>query len=698
MKQQNNQSVVISYLVIIISIIGIFGFLKPIETINNHDMKKQFLSKGINMAYMDTAVSPKDDFYQFVNGNWIDSARIPSDHSVWGGFYELRKKTDADVLDILENALSDKSINKDSDQGKVVALYDCLMNIDHRNQKGIKPIMPYINMIESIIDINSLQNYMEVSSKYGGGSDFFGIYIGTDKKNSKKHSAYLYGGELGLPDRDYYLLDSFQDIREKYVQHIERMFMFLGYEEKKCSEYAQTILIFETDIAQYKMDKVERRDPVKTYNPKSLDEIQDMLPMINWEKYLNKIGINNLDTIIVSDLKYFSHLKTILEKENIDDWRIYFEWGVLNNSASLLTEDMEFANWEFYSKTLRGVQEQKSRNERAVSTINWSIGQALGKLYVDKKFPPEAKKTAQNMINNIIDAFRIRIQNLDWMDAETKLKAIEKLEKITVKIGYPDKWKDYSKLNIMSIDQGGSYFENRMNLAIWNREENLAKLFKDVDKKEWYMSPQIVNAYYSPSNNEIVFPAGILQPPFYDFQADPAVNYGGIGAVIGHEISHAFDDSGADYDGEGNLVKWWTDNDFEKFNELGDALAKQYSEIEVLPELFINGKFTLGENIGDLGGVNSAYDGLELYLSKYGPIDNIDGFTQQQRFFLSWATIWRTKMREEALRTRVMTDPHSPGMYRGYVPLQNIQAFYDAFNIKESDNMYLRPNKRVKIW
>ena len=693
-----NNNKLLYYFLIIGCIFSIFYFSKSIEPIKHNNMKKQFLSSGINLDYIDKTVSPKDDFYQFVNGNWIDSAQIPSDHSVWGGFYELRKRTDADVLDILESALADKTIKADTDQGKVVAMYECLMDVDHRNKKGIEPILPYLNMVDSIKDVSTLQSYMERTSQHGGGSDFFGIYIGTDKKNSNIHAPYLYGGSLGLPDRDYYLLDSFEDIRVKYLSHIKRMFKFLGYQDTVCEQYANTIIEFETKIAKGKMDKVDRRDPAKTYNPKSISEIQDMLPMIDWSTYLSNIGVNDIDSIIVSDLNYFNHLKDILENNQTNDWKIYFKWGILNGAASILTEEMEIANWEFYSKTLRGVQEQKPRKERAVSSINWSIGQALGKLYVDKKFPPEAKRTAQEMIDNIIDAFRIRINNLTWMAPETKLKAIDKLEKITIKIGYPDKWKDYSKLTITPLNQGGSYFENSRNLSIWNRTENLEKIHKKVDKEEWFMSPQIVNAYYSPSNNEIVFPAGILQPPFYDFQADPAINYGGIGAVIGHEISHAFDDSGADYDGDGNLVQWWSDNDFKKFNELGDSLASQFDKIEVLPDLFINGKFTLGENIGDLGGVNSAFDGLQLYLSKNRIIENIDGYSQEQRFFMSWATIWRTKMREEALRTRVMTDPHSPGMYRGYVPLQNIQAFYDAFDIKESDGMYLSPEKRVEIW
>ena len=690
-----NNHILIKYILIFISIFSLFYFSNPVN-FNSKNMKEKFLSSGINLKYMDINISPKDDFYRYVNGNWLDSVNIPDDHSAWGGFYELRKKTDADVLEILRNAVNDISIDRNSDQGKVISMYETFMNIEHRNELGIEPILPYLNQINEIKNFIDLQSYMIDVSKYGKG-DFFGIYIGADKKNSSIHSPYLYGGELGLPDRDYYLLDSFKDIRDKYLIHIERMFLFTGEPKEIAQNYAQQILMFETQIANGKMDKVDRRDPSKTYNPKSIIELSNMLPMIDWSNYLKAIGVD-ADTIIVSDLNYFSTLLNIFEENKLDTWKIYLKWGVLNSAASYLTEEMENANFDFYSKTLRGVQQQKPREERAVSTINWSIGQALGKLYVKEKFPQEAKETAQEMISYIVDSYRNRINKLTWMDELTKLKAIEKLEKISIKIAYPDKWKDYSSLEINSLDNGGSYFQNRVNLSVWSRSENIAKLNKPVDKSEWYMSPQIVNAYYSPSNNEIVFPAGILQPPFYDFQADPAVNFGGIGAVIGHEISHAFDDSGADYDGDGNLIKWWTENDYKKFNELGDSLAAQFDRIEVLPDLFINGKFTLGENIGDLGGVNSAFDGLQLYLDDHDSIALIDGYTQNQRFFISWATIWRTKMREEALRTRIMTDPHSPGMYRGYVPLMNIEAFYKAFNINEGDLMYLEPDKRIEIW
>ncbi|HKL35627.1 MAG TPA: M13 family metallopeptidase, partial [Salegentibacter sp.] len=345
-----------------------------------------------------------------------------------------------------------------------------------------------------------------------------------------------------------------------------------------------------------------------------------------------------------------------------------------------------------------GAQEQRPRDERALQTVNGTLGEALGKLYVDEHFPAEAKEKAQEMISNLIKAYENRIDNLSWMGEETKKKAKEKLGTTTIKVGYPDEWKDYSDLEIVNVENGGSFFQNMMNSSKWRVADNMSDLGQPVDKSEWFMPPQTVNAYYNPSYNEIVFPAAILQPPFYDYKADAAVNYGGIGAVIGHEISHGFDDSGSRFDAEGNLNNWWTDEDLKQFEALGKDLADQYSDIEVLDSVYINGQFTLGENIGDLGGVNAAYDGLQIHLEEHGDPGKIDGYTPEQRFFLSWATVWRTKMRDEALKNKIKTDPHSPGMYRAYVPLQNIDAFYTAFNIEEGDKMYVAPEDRVKIW
>lgn len=427
-------------------------------------------------------------------------------------------------------------------------------------------------------------------------------------------------------------------------------------------------------------------------------DLQKLTPSFNWDSYLTGIGLPKLDSVIVSQPKYLTALEDIFKQNKIEDWKAYMKWTTLNRSAGLLSTEIENANFDFYGKTLTGAIKQRPREERALQTVNGTVGEALGKLYVEKKFPPEAKAKAEAMIKNVFAAFENRITNLPWMNKATKTSAIEKLHKSRVKIGYPDKWKDYSDLKITGPAEGGTYYENMKNLSRWRFAENIADLNKPVDKDEWFMSPQTVNAYYNPSYNEIVFPAAILQPPFYDYKADEAVNYGGIGAVIGHEISHGFDDSGSRYNADGNLINWWSDADLEQFTQLGGALADQYSQLQPLPGVYVDGKFTLGENIGDLGGVNAAYDGLQIYLKQNGNPGLIDGYTPEQRFFMSWATIWRSKARDEAIKNQVKTDPHSPGQYRAYVPLQNVEAFYEAFQIKPGQGMYIEPEKRVKIW
>ncbi|MDX1545149.1 MAG: M13 family metallopeptidase, partial [Christiangramia sp.] len=470
------------------------------------------------------------------------------------------------------------------------------------------------------------------------------------------------------------------------------------YSEEEAEKEAETILAFETSLAEPQLDKVDRRDARKTYNPMTVAELQNTVPSMQWNEYFEGIGAKDLDTIIVSQPEYMKALQDIIAENSVEDWKAYLKWNLFNDAAPALTTELEYKNWEFYDKTLQGAQEQRPRKERALATVNRTLGEALGKLYVEEHFPAEAKQKAREMIANIVKAYEKRINDLSWMSEDTKKKALEKLNTFTVKVGYPDKWKDYSDLEVKAPEEGGSYFQNMLNAQKWRVSENLADLGQPVDKTEWYMPPQTVNAYYNPSFNEIVFPAAILQPPFYDYKADAAVNYGGIGAVIGHEISHGFDDSGARFDAEGNLNNWWTDEDLEQFEDLGGDLAEMYSNIEVLDSIYINGKFTLGENIGDLGGVNAAYDGLQIHLAEHGNPGKIDGFTPEQRFFLSWATVWRTKMRDEALKNRIKTDPHSPGMYRAYVPLQNIDAWYEAFTIEEGDPMYIKPEERVRIW
>ncbi len=655
---------------------------------------------GIDLSLMDTSVSPKNDFFNFVNGTWLKNTEIPADKTRWGSFDELRQNTDKDALEILKDAANNPKYNSNTDQGKAINMYKVAMDTVARDKQGIKPLLPYLARIDAVKNITDLQKLMMQEEAKGGGVGFFGVGIGADDKNSNRNVVTLGVGSLGLPDRDYYLSDDAdsKEKREKYLLHIARMLEFLGENPKQAKKNAAKVLALEIEMSRPRLDRVERRDARKQYNPTSISDLQKMIPIFKWKNYFEGVGFKALDTVIVSQPRYMEALQTIFANNKVADWKAYMRWMLVRGSASQLSTKMESANWEFYGKTLTGALKQRPRHEKALQVVNGTVGEALGKLYVEKKFPAEAKEKAFKMIRNVMRAYQNRINNLVWMSDETKTKAIEKLNGLTIKIGYPDKWEDYSALIVNSPEEGGSYFLNAKNIAEWNWKKELEKQGKPVDKTQWGMSPQTVNAYYNPSYNEIVFPAAILQPPFYNYLADEAVNYGGIGAVIGHEISHGFDDEGSRFNAEGNLVDWWTEADLNQFTALGIALADQYSALEPLPGIHVDGKFTLGENIGDLGGINAAYDGLQLYIRENGNPGLIDGYTPEQRLFISWATIWRSKMRDEALKNQVKTDPHSPGMYRAYVPLLNLDTFYDAFNIKIGDGMYFEPNKRVKIW
>jgi len=655
---------------------------------------------GINVPFMDKSVKPSDDFFKFVNGTWLKNTEIPADKTRWGSFDELRQNTDKDALAILKDATKNPKYKSNTDQGKAIIMYKAAMDTVARNKQGIAPLAPYLAQINAVKNVKDLQKLMMETEAQGGGVGFFGIGIGADEKNSTRNVVSVGPGGLGLPDRDYYVSEEkdSKEKREKYVLHVAKMLQFLNESPEQAKADAEKILALEIQMSKPRLDRVERRDSKKQYNPTAIGDLQKMLPSIDWNTYIKGIGITKIDTIIVSQPRYMSSLQTLFTENKVDDWKAYMRWMLLRGASSQLSTAIETANWEFYGKTLTGALKQRPRHEKALQVVNGTVGEALGKLYVEKMFPAEAKAKAMKMIKNVMRAYEIRINNLTWMSAETKTKAIEKLNKLTIKIGYPDKWEDYSALAVKSPEDGGSYFQNIRNVSKWAWAKDLAKLGKPVDKTEWGMSPQTVNAYYNPSYNEIVFPAAILQPPFYNYQADEAVNYGGIGGVIGHEISHGFDDQGATYNADGNLIDWWTADDLTKFTSLGGALADQYSALEPLPGTHVDGKFTLGENIGDLGGVNAAYDGLQLYLKENGNPGLIDGYTPEQRFFISWSTIWRSKMRDEALKNQVKTDPHSPGMYRAYVPIQNVDAFYSAFDIKEGDGMFVAPEKRVKIW
>ncbi len=656
-------------------------------------------SHGIQLKYMDKSVKPGDDFFRYVNGTWFDNTEIPADRTRWGSFDELRQNTDKDALAILKEAAANSHLDPASDQMKAVNVFNTYLDLETRNKLGIIPIkatLEQINAAKNVQDVLAI-----VTEKMPeGGLGFFGMYVGADAMDSNKNVVYISPGSIGLPDRDYYVsqdADS-KDKKQKYELHVARMLRFLGIQEQEAKQQAAKVVALETKMAESRLDRVARRDRRNTYNPMSVENLQKLTPSVDWKKYFQAAGLNQVDEVIVSMPKYMETLENIFKISNIEDIKSYMRWILINKSSGVLTEEIDAANFDFYGRTMTGAITQRPIEERALQIVNGTVGEALGKLYVEKKFPAEAKAIAKEMVDYVFLAFENRINKLPWMTPATRKGAIDKLRKATVKIGYPDKWEDYSKLVINAKENGGTYYENMKNVARWKFAKNMSDYGKPVDKTKWGMSPQTVNAYFNPTNNEIVFPAAILQPPFYDYKADMAVNFGGIGAVIGHEISHGFDDSGARYNADGNLVNWWTEDDLKQFTGLGGALADQYSQLEPLPNTFVDGKFTLGENIGDLGGVNAAFDGLELYLKDKGRPGLIDGYTPEQRFFISWGTIWRTKLRDEAIKNQVKTDPHAPGMYRAYVPLQNVDAWYKAFNIKPGDKLYISPEKRVKIW
>ena len=657
---------------------------------------KDDVPHGIILANMDTTVAAKDDFYNFVNGTWLKETEIPSDRSSWGGFSVLRKSTDADVLGLIAEAQESGKYGPETDQAKALAIFTSKLDTVARDAAGISPLQPTLDAIDGISDLSDLQTVL--ATYPAADAPLLSMQVFGDFNDSSMNTFYVSSSGAGLPDRDYYLLDDqkSQDIRNEYKKFITKMLQYVGDDEATAAAAADKILAMETQLVEPRLDKVESRDVRKLNNPMKLADLQAKLTTIDLQKLMTDMEVpTQIEDIILIDVDYIDALDDFLKNTSIEDIKTLVKWSTLNNAANMLTTEIETTNWEFYSKYLNKTEKQRPADERALSTVNNIVGEALGKLYVDAKFPPEAKASAEEMIDNVIAAFKGRVNNLEWMSDSTKIKAIEKLDKFTVKIGYPDEWEDYSELEV-SADKG--YFDNMLAVNKWAFKKNMEEVYQPVDRTEWGMAPQIVNAYFNPLNNEIVFPAAILQPPFYDYLADEAVNYGGMGAVIGHEISHAFDDSGARFDAEGNAVNWWTDADMEEFTKRVNQLAEQYDKIEVIDSVFINGKFTSGENIGDLGGLLGAYDGLQLFFEKNGRPDLIDGYTPEQRFFMSWATIWRTLAKDEALRNQVLTDPHSPGRYRATQPLLNIDAFYEAFDIKEGDGMWLAPEKRVRIW
>ncbi|MEO9869144.1 M13 family metallopeptidase [Ekhidna sp.] len=669
-------------------------------TAPSEDTKAKEMPPGLDMAMMGEGVDPKEDFYRFANGNWMDKTEIPADEGRWGGFPELREKNDNIMLDIMDQAAQNPEYKNGSDEKKAVQFFAVGMDSTLAERVGTKPLSAWMKKIRAIDSNDDLQSLIAEMHRSGYGS-FHGVAAFANLMDSKINSLYITAGGLGLPNRDYYTKEDAKskEIREKYVAHVARM-MDLGGVNGDTEAMASDVMEIENRLALASLTPIEARNIPALYNPMGVDGLQELSPAINWEQYLASTGIdlNRVDTLIVTQPKFMKEVAATFNEVSLDKIQSYLTWNVLNQAANFLNNDMVQANFDFYGKTIRGTEQMRPREERVLNSTNGVIGEAIGKVYVAETFPPEAKRSAEEMVGNLMKAFDQRIKELPWMSEESKEQALKKLNSLTVKIGYPDEWKSYADLKVESSGETYSYFGNMENAWKWQFDENIKKIGEPVDKKEWGMNPQTVNAYFNPLNNEIVFPAAILQPPFYNYTADAAVNYGGMGAVIGHEISHGFDDQGSRFDWEGNMVNWWTEEDRENFNSRTDKLVAQFDAYEALDSVNVQGKLTLGENIGDLGGLNAAYDALQIYLKENGDPGLIDGFTPEQRLFISWATIWRTKYRDETLRTQVLTDPHSPGMFRAIGPLTNMETFYAAFDIKEGDELWRSEDERVKIW
>lgn len=645
--------------------------------------------QAINMGFMDQTIRPQDDFYNYVNGNWMRTVEIPLDKARWGSFDELRENTDLATLEILKTALA-QSHTKGTDGQKIADLYRSYVDFDARDKAGITPIMPLLQQIDAIQDFDDLYHYLVATAPIGG-NPFFGANVSAHMKNSRVNTVYLGAASLGL-GRAYYQKDDDANTRTlaDYNDYINRLFPKIGQRTRDLK--GPSIIAFEKELARHMLTVEEIRNASLRYNPVAVTDLKGLVENIDLAQYLSDLGFYT-DTVIIGEIKYYKELDQVLKPENLATIKDFLRFHIASGAATSLTKELDELSFDFWSRTLQGQQEQRALDKRGQEFVNRIAGEVLGKMYVEQYFPTQAKQAAEEMVDYLIRSFEQHIKQLTWMSDATKEKALAKLARFEVKVGYPDIWKDYANLQV-----GESLFDNVLSARRWRFEENRAKQGKPVDKTEWGMTPQTVNAYYSPLRNEIVFPAAILQPPFYDYKADAAVNFGGIGAVIGHELSHGFDDSGSQYDGNGNLNNWWTDEDREQFDKATGALVEQFEAYEPVPGVYVNGRFTLGENIGDLGGVSVAYDALQLYLAEKGNPGTIDGFTPQQRFFVSWATIWRTKTTKQFVINQVKTDPHAPAQYRAVGPLVNIDGFYEAFDLKEGDKLFLPKEKRIVIW
>ncbi|MBV6485494.1 MAG: Neutral endopeptidase [Flavobacteriales bacterium] len=660
---------------------------------NNEEPKKNVIP-AFDLANIDSTALPCEDFYQYAIGNWQKNNPVPETEGRWGSFNILNEANNLKLKAIIEEA-SAANAKKGTPQQQVGDFYIAAFDSTNADKLGITPITDLLKKIDEVKDAQSLVETMAFLKVKGSGS-IFGYYVYIDAKNSSQNAFYLSQGGLGLPDRDYYFPtdDRGKNILAEYEKHIEATFKLAKENEEIAKANAKTVVSLESDLAKVSMTKVERRNPVATYNKMTVDELQKLTPVFDWKSFFASAQINGVNELVVGQPKYFTTLNNIIKKYTIDQWKIYLRWHLLNDFSPYLSSDFEKQNFAFYSTTLRGVKEMKPRWKRALENSNNFVGEQIGKLFVEKHFPEEQKKRVLGYIHNIGEVFKERVAKLEWMSDSTKTKALDKLSKFTYKIGYPDKWKDYSSIEIVK----DNFVQNMMNVRAFEYAEMMGKLGKPVDKTEWGMTPQTINAYYNPTMNEIVFPAAILQPPFFNPDADDAVNYGGIGGVIGHEFSHGFDDQGSQFDGDGNLKNWWSDEDRKNFDHLTGKLVDQFNKFKVIDDTYVNGQLTLGENIADLAGITLSYYALlKSYEGKAEP-KPIDGFTYKQRFFLGWAQVWASNVKDEEAVRLANVDPHSPTKYRVLGPLTNLVEFDEAFGCKHGDKMVAEDSLRVKIW
>ncbi len=650
------------------------------------------LSSGVDRSGFDTSVQPQDDFNRYVNGGWIDKTEIPPDKSRWGSFDILRDESDKAVRQIIEDLAGEENLPAGSEKQQIGVLYASLMDADKINALGTQPLKPYLDRVERIASLDDLLRACAELQKVSVSGPL-AQFINVDSRNSTRYAVYLGQSGLGLPNRNYYLKEGTkeEEIRARYQEYIAKLFTLAGFDA--AARRASTVYALEMKIAAAHWTPEDSRDATKTNNPFAVADLGQVSDKIPWKAFLDAAGMGGQADLFVRQPSYMGQLGTLLQEVPLADWKDTLRFQTINSAAEWLSDDFVTAQFEFFGKLINGQEEMLPRWQRAVQTVNGALGEAVGKVYVERHFPPEAKRRMDELVSNLLLAFEVSIDGLDWMSPETRAKAQEKRRKFTTKIGHPDTWKDYATLEIRQGDALG----NLERAETWEYERRLARLTEPVDRGEWFMTPQTVNAYHNPRLNEIVFPAAILQPPFFNLGADDAVNYGGIGAVIGHEMGHAFDDQGRKTDGDGNLNDWWSAADAAAFTAKAQALVEQYNGFQALADLNVNGQLTLGENIGDLTGVSIGYLAYKMSLAgKEAPV--IDGLSGDQRFFIGFAQIWRSKSRDEAMRRLVLTNPHAPPQFRANGPLMNSTRFYEVFVVEPGDGMFLSPEKRVRIW